>query len=479
MELSDEDRLQALNSLAALEDEAADDSEGIPTNPYGAAFGAAAAAPLRKAAEPVEVGEFNSRALGDSTTEAAGAEAAMGYPAELWSKPVQGPEYRPEEKEEAPAAPVDRAPVASGDKEGPDDRVATPPPPSPSEGGMSASGIDRERLRMLEAIANGDDEGRIRQAFDEDRRQAAQDRLSEALVGMARGAPVTFTTQMPSRVSEESALTSRRDKLNALRMQLMRGQGKSGVPDWYYKNLADSRTEANELRRLEMRERSLQNAANRGDKEAQRELERLRLDAQNRKTDIWAKYLGSKRKAGKPKGEALKTLPVSEVDALADADLATEELDRLAAKHGELSMGTAGAKVGNAATKLLGLQGTGSAAYAAERRRVAQSVGKILEGGKLAAGDEIKYERMLPQPGDPPNLVKQKTDGLKKMLQDLKAKRSRALKAAGYKIEGPDAEQPAQARPGKTITVRKGDEQYDIDSSDLQDAIDDGYEVVQ
>lgn len=442
MELTDEERLKALGEMSA------DEWQG---------------------AEAAFMGKKPALVAQDDGIDTRPIEAAASYPAELWSKPVQGPEAPPKADESgtpdmAPPPPPNYEPPAA------DARTSRP---------SASSSFDSERLRMLDAIASGDDEGRLRKAFEEDRRSAAEDRLSEALVGMARGAPVTFTTKMPSRASEESALMSRKDKQNALRMQMMRGQGKSGVPDWYYKNLADSRSEANQIRLLEAQMRQAQDAANRGDKQAQREFDRMKLELQQKKLDVWSKYLGSKRsgKGGAKKDEE-RTLPVSEVDALADSDLAVEELDRLAAKHGELSMGSASAKAGNAATRLLGLQGTDSAAYAAERRRVAQSVGKILEGGKLAAGDELKYERMLPQPGDPPTLVKQKTDGLKQMLRDFKAKRSRALKSAGYRVGESAPDEPAESF--KPVTVKKGEEQYDIDNpEDLEEAKRAGFQVIQ
>jgi hypothetical protein len=65
-----------------------------------------------------------------------------------------------------------------------------------------------------------------------------------------------------------------------------------------------------------------------------------------------------------------------------------------------------------------------------------QSVGKVLEGGKLAAGDEKKYERMLPQPGDSEEIAAQKIAGMKKMLTETTAARVETFGKTGYDVGG-------------------------------------------
>jgi len=86
-----------------------------------------------------------------------------------------------------------------------------------------------------------------------------------------------------------------------------------------------------------------------------------------------------------------------------------------------------------------------------------QSVGKILEGGKLAAGDEVKYARMLPQAGDPPEQAQRKIQGLKTMLRDARSRREKELAAGGYKVpETETSDQPAQSAGKVSVTSPKG-----------------------
>lgn len=137
---------------------------------------------------------------------------------------------------------------------------------------------------------------------------------------------------------------------------------------------------------------------------------------------------------GKGKGEPKdKTLPVSTLTELADFETAAKELDRLEARFVELDQGGYWAKVKAKGSEALGMQGTDAALYASEAKRAMQGVGKILEGGKLAAGDELKYRALMPEPGDSPERLRSKVRGLKTMLSDLKAGRIGAYKAAGYK----------------------------------------------
>jgi hypothetical protein len=159
------------------------------------------------------------------------------------------------------------------------------------------------------------------------------------------------------------------------------------------------------------------------------------------------------REANRPKGggkpkDGEKTLPVSTLTELADFDTAAKELDRLGGRFVELEQGGTWAKVKAKGTDMFGLQGTDAALYASEAKRAMQGVGKILEGGKLAAGDEHKYRSLMPEPGDSPQRLHSKIDGLKLMLSDLKAGRIGAYKNAGYKTGGMSAE-GAKPSPGE------------------------------
>jgi len=140
-----------------------------------------------------------------------------------------------------------------------------------------------------------------------------------------------------------------------------------------------------------------------------------------------------------------KALPVAALEGLAGVDTAKKELDKLGQSFRNLGESGAWAKFGALATNLLGLQGTDAAAYNTDAVRTMQSVGKILEGGKLAAGDEVKYAKMLPRPGDPPELVTRKIDGLKDMLDNWRASTERQYSGSGYKVIPGTTDQKAAA----------------------------------
>jgi hypothetical protein len=162
----------------------------------------------------------------------------------------------------------------------------------------------------------------------------------------------------------------------------------------------------------------------------------------------------NKAMEAKPRGSGApkdKTLPVSTLTELADFDSAAKELDRLAGRFVELEQGGYWAKIKAKGSEALGMQGTDAALYASEAKRAMQGVGKILEGGKLAAGDELKYRALMPEAGDSPERLHSKVQGLKTMLADLKAGRIGAYRAAGYKTgDMGDAKPETKTVGGKT-----------------------------
>lgn len=158
-----------------------------------------------------------------------------------------------------------------------------------------------------------------------------------------------------------------------------------------------------------------------------------------------------------------KTLPAEQVTALADVDVAKNAVTKLREKFDKLKMGTAFAKAGATMTNLFGLQGTDAADFQAAALEAMQTVGKILEGGKLAAGDEVKYRRLLIQPGDSPQVVRTKVEGLLSQLEDTRQYRLKAFGGAGYNVSGlqTKGDTPAPAAPavgpkvGDTATNKK------------------------
>lgn len=150
--------------------------------------------------------------------------------------------------------------------------------------------------------------------------------------------------------------------------------------------------------------------------------------------------------AASPKTEkpAGRPLPATETRELADFSVAEGELDSLLKSFEKRDMAGASAGLAARGAEMFGMKGTQSAAYMAEARRAMQAVGTILEGGKLAAGDELKYRRMLPEPGDSLENARLKVDGLKKYLRDLRDTRAQAFRAGGFQV-GEQSSIPAAA----------------------------------
>lgn len=69
----------------------------------------------------------------------------------------------------------------------------------------------------------------------------------------------------------------------------------------------------------------------------------------------------------------------------------------------------------------------------------AQSVGKFLEGGKLTDADVPKYERMLPNLSDLPEVAEYKIDQVDRLVRERHENDLRALRAQGYDTTGLEA----------------------------------------
>lgn len=151
------------------------------------------------------------------------------------------------------------------------------------------------------------------------------------------------------------------------------------------------------------------------------------------------------------KDERGRDLPATEVSALSELPVAEEQVDQLASLFERLDMGGMKGKVAQRAYEATGQGfGTGVDEYDAAARLAMQAAGKIVEGGKLAAGDEIKYRKMMPQPGDTPATVRQKAEGMKAFLRELATRRARGFRASGFNV--PDELMPAA--PQSTGPVR-------------------------
>lgn len=122
------------------------------------------------------------------------------------------------------------------------------------------------------------------------------------------------------------------------------------------------------------------------------------------------------------------------ISGLAALPVAEAEVDKVVEAFQRLNMGGAGGRAGSAVTGLLGLQDTDSAEFNAVALQAMQAAGKILEDGKLQAGDELKYKRMLPQAGDSNQVLKTKASGLKSYLRELASTKAKGFKDAGYTV---------------------------------------------
>jgi hypothetical protein len=154
--------------------------------------------------------------------------------------------------------------------------------------------------------------------------------------------------------------------------------------------------------------------------------------------------------AGGAGGGGGHRLSASALSELAGYDAADEELSKLEEDGKRANIGS----LKNSMVSMIPSDrlkaNTDIGRYEDSARRAMQGVGIILEHGKLAAGDELKYKRLLPEAGDDAATLHRKISGLRSYLKSLKGKTEGAYSAGGYKVPGgaPDA-------GGGTIRVRR------------------------
>jgi hypothetical protein len=133
-----------------------------------------------------------------------------------------------------------------------------------------------------------------------------------------------------------------------------------------------------------------------------------------------------------------KRLPAASLKDLGDLDAADTQLAHLEEEASRSNIGS----LKNQAVSMLPERGflginkanTDIGRYEDSARAAMQAVGVILEHGKLAAGDETKYRRMLPEPGDDAETLHHKITELRGYLRELKAKHSDAYQQGGYSV---------------------------------------------
>jgi hypothetical protein len=163
----------------------------------------------------------------------------------------------------------------------------------------------------------------------------------------------------------------------------------------------------------------------------------------------------------RPKGQKLKDLTDSTITELSDTDSAIASLEGLGQKFKDLGQEGVLAKASGKVSAALGLTSTDAGQYQAAAKLAMQGIGKIMEGGKLAAGDEVKYTAMLPVPGDSYESAAKKISAATAYLRKLRDDRVSALKAAGRNVPefgksaGAAAEETKQVG-GVTYVKRNG-----------------------
>lgn len=154
-----------------------------------------------------------------------------------------------------------------------------------------------------------------------------------------------------------------------------------------------------------------------------------RIAALNAEANMIRARRGPSSGATKPRG-----VTSGDANRLAELQTGLSDLDTLKDKIGTTG---AGSKVGtmlwNPITEFTGL-GADSKKRQAFIDTVKQIIGKSLEGGVLRKEDEIKYEKILPRIGDPPEVAASKIEGLKQTLTQKRQDLLSSLEDAGYDI---------------------------------------------
>ena len=202
---------------------------------------------------------------------------------------------------------------------------------------------------------------------------------------------------------------------------------------------------------LEQAERRLTNAEQGEGRRTALAQQRLGLEAWKAQQDAAAKLKAVMQKkaggggAGTKVGTTpkLATIPAGEASSIGQMDAAMSALNDL-----------------GAAFKASGAEGIGGRIEAAmpwdskstqfedQVLAAAQAVGTILEGGKLAAGDEVKYRKMLPAAGDSRERAAAKISNVLRLLEQAKSTKIQGLGAAGYNVQG--FQQQPQRSPADT-----------------------------
>lgn len=147
--------------------------------------------------------------------------------------------------------------------------------------------------------------------------------------------------------------------------------------------------------------------------------------------------------------------PVTSGDAsdLADFDTSKDELAAVRAAISSKDSTGIVARIGATIPYVTQITGWGSDAKKRQAviDRVKQVIGKTLEGGVLRKEDEAKYEKILPNIGDAPDVATAKLNGLDAAIDKRKQRRLDALKDSGYETSHFEARGGKAANNSGTI----------------------------
>jgi hypothetical protein len=168
------------------------------------------------------------------------------------------------------------------------------------------------------------------------------------------------------------------------------------------------------------------------------ELARGRVDEQKARKDQREKELRDGQK-----------LPAALVDRLNDGAVAEQQANALESIIGRAGDKAFGPFVGR--VRSINPYDETSQKLVAELKTAKQAIGKFLEGGVLRKEDESKYDMILPQPADTPEVARQKAANVRNLINAKKQANLESFRAQGYNISGLD-------QGGQSMAAQKRDD---------------------
>lgn len=155
------------------------------------------------------------------------------------------------------------------------------------------------------------------------------------------------------------------------------------------------------------------------DRNLEWEQEKARLDRQN------AIYLAGLKAKGEGAGKMLTAAEAGELGALESVLGSVDDL-----------YGFFEDKTGPFSGAMQYVPRTDASKYKDRQDLAAQTIGKALEGGKLTKEDYEKYQSLLPSAGDSKERAEAKRDGMKQLINQVRAGRLKGFRQAGYNTSG-------------------------------------------